>query len=60
MYEDLGVDACLYSPYVVESGVFYYVYYNRFVVDGLSYNEWEYIVVEFYGVRVWSIIVFGL
>lgn len=52
MCEDLGVDACLYSSYVVESGIFYYVCYNRFVVDNLSCNEWEYIIVKFYSFRV--------
>lgn len=52
MCEDLGVDACLYSSYVVESGVFYHVYYNGFVVDSLSCNEWEYIIVKFYSFRV--------
>lgn len=60
MYEVLGVDACLYSSYVIESGVFYHLYYNRFVIDSLSCNEWEYIVVEFYSFRVWGIIVFGV
>lgn len=46
------MDACLYSSDVVGSGVFYYVYYNRFVVDSLGFNEWEYIIVKFYSFGV--------
>lgn len=47
-----GYECIRISPYVIESGVFYNVYHNGFIINSLGFNEWKYIAFEFYGVRV--------
>jgi len=48
------------SPYVIESGVFYNVYHNGFIINSLGLNEWKYIALEFYSIRIQGITILDL